>query len=62
MPSSSPPLTPALDHSVHFVLCDFGRNGTAYVETDTAQADELSINRRFIAGSAHDRFGGTKPK
>ena len=54
MSSSSPTLTPALDHTVHFVLCDFGPNGTAYVETDTAQADEMSIIRAVVTGE-YDR-------
>ncbi len=27
-------LVPSLDVDVHLVLCDFGRSGLAYVETD----------------------------
>ena len=31
-------LVPSLDADVHFVLCDFGRAGLAYVETGPAKA------------------------
>jgi hypothetical protein len=52
--SSSPPLAPALDHTLHFLLCDFGARGIAYVETDPAAADELSITRAIVTGE-YDR-------
>jgi hypothetical protein len=50
MPSSTPPLVPALGQVLHFVLCDFGPLGSAYVETDPTQADEQTIVRNLIAG------------
>src|SRR6266568_4340682 len=31
-------LVPSLDVDVHLVLCDFGRSGVAYVETDPTKA------------------------
>ena len=54
MPSSAPPLAPALDQTLHFVLCNFGRRGDAYVETDLAAADELTITRNIVTGK-YDR-------
>src|SRR5262249_23045515 len=45
-----PPLAPALDHVLHFVLCDFGPRGTAYVETDPGAADELTAIRSIVTG------------
>ena len=30
----SPTLAPAFDEAVHLVLCDFGKQGLAYVETE----------------------------
>jgi hypothetical protein len=32
------------------VLCDFGRNGVAYVKTDPAAADELTITCAIVTG------------
>jgi hypothetical protein len=32
-------LVPTLDTDIHLVLCDFGRSGLAYVETDPAEAE-----------------------
>jgi hypothetical protein len=46
----SPPLVPSLDDDLHFVLCDFGRNGHAFVEMDPAHADRNTIIRNLIAG------------
>ena len=46
----SPPLVPSLDHDLHFVLCDFGKNGHAFVETDPAYADRNTIISNLIAG------------
>jgi hypothetical protein len=46
----SPPLVPSLGHDLHFVLCDFGKNGQAFVEADPAQADLSTIIRNLIAG------------
>src|SRR5262245_47400667 len=31
------------EQDLHFVLCDFGRSGQAYVETDPAEADASTI-------------------
>jgi hypothetical protein len=46
----SAPLVPSLDDDLHFVLCDFGKNGHAFVETDPAHADRNTIIRNLIAG------------
>jgi hypothetical protein len=46
----SPSLVPSLDDDLHFVLCDFGKNGCAFVETDPAHADRNTIIRNLIAG------------
>jgi hypothetical protein len=46
----SPPLVPSLGHDVHFVLCDFGKNGHAFVETDPTHADVNTVIRNLIAG------------
>ncbi len=53
--------------TVHVVLNDFGRFGTAYVETDPAEADLESVVRNMIAGQydhplrvdAYDVLAGT---
>src|SRR6516165_6005806 len=49
-----PPLVPALDLELHFVLCDFGALGSAYVETDPTKAGRDVIIRNMIAGE-YDR-------
>jgi hypothetical protein len=36
--------------SLHFVLCDFGRYGRAYVETDPAKADASTIVCNLLQG------------
>jgi hypothetical protein len=38
------------DQDLHFVLCDFGRSGQAYVETDPTQADASTIVRNLLDG------------
>jgi hypothetical protein len=38
------------DQDLHFVLCDFGRSGQAYVETDPSQADASTIVRNLLEG------------
>ena len=43
-------LVPSLDAGVHLVLCDFGRSGLAYVETDPAEADATAIVRNLLRG------------
>jgi hypothetical protein len=36
------------DVTVYLVEEDFGRNGRAYLETDTAEADRGTIIRKFL--------------
>jgi hypothetical protein len=45
---------PPLNLDLHLVLCDFGRSGLAYVETDPAQADATTIVRNLLRGE-YDR-------
>ena len=47
---SSPPLSPASDQTLHFVLCDFGPFGAVYVETDPTQVDEHTIIQNIATG------------
>jgi hypothetical protein len=44
------PLASSSDQDLHFVLCDFGRYGRAYVETDPAEADASTIVRKLLQG------------
>src|SRR5260370_35035806 len=44
------PLVPALDLDLHFVLCDFGALGTAYVETVPTEVDRRTIIRNMMSG------------
>jgi len=46
----SPPLVPQVNQDVYFVLCDFGKQGQAYVETDPSQADRETVIRNLLAG------------
>jgi hypothetical protein len=46
----SPSLVPSPDHDLHFVLCDFGKYGKAYIETDPSEADRDTIVRNMIDG------------
>jgi hypothetical protein len=41
----SPSLVPSSDHdhALHFVLCDFGKYGKSYIETDPNEADRDTI-------------------
>jgi hypothetical protein len=50
----SPSLVPSTDHDLHFVLCDFGRYGRSYIETDPREADRDTIVRNMIDGQ-YDR-------
>jgi hypothetical protein len=50
----SPPLVPSLGDDLHFVLCDFGKNGRAFVETDPDRADRNTVICSLIAGE-YDR-------
>jgi hypothetical protein len=47
-------LAPSLDEDLHLVLCDFGRAGQAYVETDPDEADATTIVRALLTGQ-YDR-------
>jgi hypothetical protein len=40
-------LIPSLDADIHLVLCDFGRSGPAYVETDPAEADATVVQCQY---------------
>jgi hypothetical protein len=44
-PASLPP-----ERDLHLVLCEFGRSGQAYVETDPAEADASTIVRNLLQG------------
>jgi hypothetical protein len=46
----SPSLVPSPDHDLHFVLCDFGKYGKSYIETDPSEADRDTIVRNMIDG------------
>jgi hypothetical protein len=48
------PISLLPDQDLHFVLCDFGRSGQAYVETDPAEADASTIVRNLLRGQ-YDR-------
>ena len=51
----SPPISPlGPSHDpVHLILCDFGKNGTAYIETDPVKT-EASVVGDLVSGE-HDR-------
>ena len=44
------PASLAPEQDLHFVLCDFGRSGQAYVETDPTQADASTIVCNLLDG------------
>jgi hypothetical protein len=44
------PASLAPEQDLHFVLCDFGRFGQGYVETDSMQADASTIVRNLLDG------------
>jgi len=51
---STPSIAPgtfSYDTTVHIVLNDFGKLGSAYVETDEADADESTIVSNIIEGA-----------
>jgi hypothetical protein len=50
-------MSPA-DQDLHFVLCDFGRHGRAYVETDPAEADASTIVRKLLQRSGDRMLAG----
>ena len=43
-------LVPSLEEDLHFVLCDFGRAGLDYVETDPAEADATTVVQNLLHG------------
>jgi hypothetical protein len=43
-------LVPSIDGDLHFVLCDFGTSGLAYVEIDPAEADITTIVQNLLHG------------
>src|SRR5947209_5401067 len=45
-----PPFVSAPDLELHFVLCDFGALGIAYVETVPTEADRDTIVRNMMSG------------
>jgi hypothetical protein len=45
------------EEDLHFVLCDFGRSGQAYVETDPSQADARRSSAIFWRASTLGPFG-----
>jgi hypothetical protein len=45
-----PSLVPSLNEDVHFVLCDFGLAGVAYVETGPAEADATTVVQNLLHG------------
>jgi hypothetical protein len=45
------------EQDLHFVLCDFGPYGQAYVETDPCEADASTIERNLLDGQYIDLFG-----
>jgi hypothetical protein len=48
------PISLVPEQDLHFVLCDFGRSGQAYVETDPMEADASTIVRNLLQGQ-YDR-------
>jgi hypothetical protein len=49
MPSHAT-LVPGSDATLHFVLCDFGKLGNAYIETDPNEADRRAVVRAMVSG------------
>ena len=47
-------LVPISESPLHFVLCDFGKLGQAYQETDPTEADRDTIVRDMLSGQ-YDR-------
>jgi hypothetical protein len=48
------PVSLVPEQDLHFVLCEFGRFGQAYVETDPMEADASTIVRNLLQGQ-YDR-------
>jgi hypothetical protein len=53
-------LVPSLDADLHFVLCDFGRAGLAYVETDPAEAGATTVVQNLLHGQYERRCGSSR--
>jgi len=53
-------LVPSLSEDLHFVLCDFGRAGLAYVETDPAEADATTVVQNLLNGHMNARCGSSR--
>src|SRR5262245_62178021 len=49
----SPSLVPYLENDVHLVLCDFGRYGKSYMETDPTEAGK----DRIVYNMIHGQYG-----
>ena len=49
----SPSLVPHLENDVHLVLCDFGRYGKSYMETDPTEAGK----DRIVYNMIHGQYG-----
>ena len=47
---ASPPLVPSIEVDVLLVLCELGKRGATYIETDPADANEDTIVRNMIEG------------
>jgi hypothetical protein len=43
------------DVTIYLVLKDYGKLGSAYVETDPAEADRETIIRNFLSGDCYNR-------
>jgi hypothetical protein len=54
---ANPSLVPSLNEDLHLVLCDFGRAGLAYVETDPAEADATTVVQNLYMASTSGRCG-----
>lgn len=52
-PTLSPSLAPAFDEAVHLVLCDFGKQGLAYVETEPLTTEQNVINNLLAGQYTH---------
>jgi hypothetical protein len=48
--TTTPPLSPSHDGTVYLVLDDFGHLGSAYRETDPAEADRKTVVADLLSG------------
>jgi hypothetical protein len=49
----SPSLAPAFDEAVHLVLCDFGKQGLAYVETEPLTTEQNVVSNMLAGQYTH---------